>query len=270
MKRAAIFLIVPLCFFLLVSCSKRQTPDYVLEAYAELKAELDPDTVGDNMAKLEAFKKKYSLYAITVVVDEEILQWNDKAKLQVKRAKNLARKGDLDRAQRILEDLAQTMPSTNTGKEAQQYLAFKIPMFRINQFMSEGQLYDAEATLLELREQVLTPHQTRQVETMLDNVSLAKKNQFRVACQSLYAEMRTFQAKNREYPGHISINTFRYDNATIRDRIEKNILRVEDYRRDGGEFRLVAVAKDGKTRMEITHRGVGRSLEPKDDSESET
>ena len=94
-----------------IGCSRSQpTPP---EVEAELRALLetvDQETPGASLARLTEFRKEYSRYDIVTEIDGEIDRLRSVADGRYHEARELAREGDFDRAEGMLEDLATHLP----------------------------------------------------------------------------------------------------------------------------------------------------------------
>ncbi|MEW6685429.1 MAG: hypothetical protein AB1393_04400 [Candidatus Edwardsbacteria bacterium] len=56
MKSYPTILVIIMCILVFPSCFKKKTaPEEVLKSYEQLKSELDEDTLGESIEKLEAF-----------------------------------------------------------------------------------------------------------------------------------------------------------------------------------------------------------------------
>jgi hypothetical protein len=96
------------CVLLTACASQQDTPPAVTAQYTALKAGLDPDTVGQSIGTLEAFKVVHAGYRISAAVDDDIGSLREQAKDRYHLARELARGGDPARAEKPETLLAQS------------------------------------------------------------------------------------------------------------------------------------------------------------------
>ncbi len=170
-----ILLPITMCALLISGCTGTQpTPEDVRQAYARLKAELDEDTPGASIERLETFRKQNARYPIANTISEDIARLRSKTKGQFHRGRELAREGKFDEAEKILHDLSRHLSDAEEGKMAKQFMQFDLYMLKATRFMMDRRLNEAEQAVREALRKDLTQEQTFQLERMLDGISNAK------------------------------------------------------------------------------------------------
>src|SRR5262249_15730579 len=104
---------------LVVACGSQQdTAPEVATEYAQLKATLDPDTVGQSIRTLETFKRSHAHDRIVAQIDQDIGALRAQASDRFHQARELTRGNDTARAEKILRDLSTRLPDTEAGRKA--------------------------------------------------------------------------------------------------------------------------------------------------------
>ena len=86
---------------------------------------MDPDRLGASAAGLAVFLETCRAYEIAPEVEAEMDRLRALGEGRYHEARELARKGEFDRAEAILEDLARYYPDTPDGESAKEHLRFE-------------------------------------------------------------------------------------------------------------------------------------------------
>ena len=164
----ALCLCACLCCF---GCGKKDAPEAVNDQYKVLLEELDADTVGKSIEKLQAFQAQYSRYKIADSAAEKIESLQNDSTDRYLAARDLARDGEFDRADTILKDLVEYFPTTSQGKNAAQYLEFEFPLMMADHLMMDKEFEKAETILRKLRAKKFSNEQSMVVEAKLDGIT---------------------------------------------------------------------------------------------------
>jgi hypothetical protein len=240
---------------LLAACTGEQdTPADVMAQYAQLKAGLDPGAIGQSIQRLEAFETAHARYRIAAPVRGDIAQLRKQASERFHLARELARGADLARAEKILNDLATTLPDTDPGRMAKAFMQFDFPMLKAGLLMTERRFTEVDETMRRLLTTDLTAVQTSQVERVLDAVHAAVLASLDSACHRLRVALRGgvrpgWPLSKRALAGAPARGGSR---GPGRDR---GIPLVDRELSGRGRFSFVAVGKDGKTRRRVTEKG---------------
>lgn len=260
--RTFIPFVVLLCLLFFFSCQKDETPDYVTESYEDICKNLDEDAIGKSILELEAFKSRTGQYKISEKVSEKIENLRKKVKGQYAKARDLAREENLERAEKILEDLAIHFSDTTDGKMAKKYLRFEYPMFKANRLLMNRKLDEAKTILTKLQTKELTANETQHLERLLDSISTTQKavsfsgeRKFKAACRMLLINLKRYRGENGEYPNILSLDSDKLLSKNS-DVVRESISNIENYSAGKDKFSLTAVGKDPKNRAKVTQKGV--------------
>lgn len=246
----------------------KDTPPEVLESYRQVKSELDEEALGASIGRLEELLEKYSEYTISSVIRQDIEAMRDKVDGRFDMARQLAREGELERAERILRDLVTYFPETKDGERAGEYMRFEFPVFKAQRLMMDGRVGEAESVLEEVKTKELEPQQARIVEQILDGLSnarygveKARVQSMKAACKQLHTLLEMYRAEHGEYPGSLSLSALELGGSSSEKVIKENLSSIENYRGSQDRFSLTAVGRDGETRINITQDGIEESAE---------
>jgi hypothetical protein len=242
---------------LLVACGSQQdTAADVATQYAQLKATLDPDTVGQSIHTLETFKRGHAHERIVAQIDQDIGMLREQARDRFHLARELIRGNDTARAEKILHDLSTRLPDTEVGRMAKEFMAFDFYMIKANRLMNDRRLAEAEKTLRGLSAAKLSPAQAGQVERVLDTIHDASIASLENVCRQLLVALQAFHAQDGQYPAALSLNNLPNLDPTFESQIKESISSIEGYRATRDTFSFVAVGKDGTSRQRVTERGL--------------
>jgi predicted Zn-dependent protease len=246
------------------SCGeKKETPPEVEEIYKHLKSELDEDCIGESINRLEGFQKVNENYSISITVKEDVDQLRDQLEGRYHVARELAREGELERAEKILKDLIMYFPDTDDGEKAERYMQFDFDMFKATQLMMDNRYEEAEQTIREVMTRELTLQQAENAERLLDGLTNAKRGHaisriqsMKAACHRLYLLLTRYRVENDNYPEHLNLHSLDFVDSASERALQKSLSAIEDYQASKKGFSLTAVGKDSRTRIRITQDGV--------------
>ena len=242
-----------------IGCSRSQpTPPEVDAEFRALLGTVEREPPGASVARLTEFRNKHSRYHIVTEVDSAIERLRSVADGRYHEARELARQGDFDRAESILEDLAAHLPETSSGESAQDHLAFDF-YFGKAQWLIVRQRWEESgevARLLLGRD--LTRAQKEQVETILDNAgyvgaaySQATRAQAQTACRHLTIYLQMMYAEEGRYPSQLSLSDVeKWDPVGSRS-VLRALSAIEGYEQTDRGYSFMAVSAQGEHRIRI-------------------
>jgi hypothetical protein len=260
MNRVFITVGVLLCIVFAVNgCTKKPTPSHVQEAYDELLANVDNDRPGHTIQEFTAFKKRYKGFDITNLVSMKIDDFNNRIADNYAQACLLARDGEFDRADVILQDLAKYFPSLPTGKKAKQYLRFDFRMKHANHHMERKKVALAREILTVMRVQRLKPYELQQVNRAFELMVEGYLDHFQTGCKTLYLSLLGYHRKYGTFPKNLDLESLVWVALKDKNRITDAISTIRDYQADKNHFSLVAVSMEQDLLEPITQRGLGKT-----------
>ena len=256
--------LVMVCIATFPGCSRKEpTPVEVLTSYQELRSQLDEDALGESIQKLTAFRDAYAKYQISTTVTGDISRLREQVKGRLHTARELAREGKLERAEKIIKDLANHFADMDEGQMARQFMQFDFFMLKANRLMQERRLDEAEQTIKGLLKKELTTEQVFLAERVLDGISQAKLSQAMSTVAQLQNAARNLQvvlhmhfAEQGKYPPTLSMENLGSIEPSVQNRIRESLAAIEDYRVSDTGFSLLAVGKDGKSRFRVTQDAI--------------
>jgi len=257
-------LMIVIAFTVISSCGEKlPTPPEVEDAYLRLKSDLDDDTPGQSIDRLEAFRNDYGDYLIGVTAKEEIERLRGQVEGRYHLARELAREGDLERAEKILTDLTTYFPGSDDGEMAKEYMRYEFHIFKATRMMMDERFDEAEEALREVLTHDLSRQESENAERQLDGLTNARRGHeisrvhgLRSACQQLRVMLMMYRAEHGRFPGKLSIDSPEIEGAAGNGMIRRHISAIEDYRVTKKGFSLVAVGTDRRTRFHVTSDGV--------------
>ncbi|MBI4529201.1 MAG: hypothetical protein HY695_35835 [Deltaproteobacteria bacterium] len=225
----------------------------------QLRSNLDEDASGEAIAKLEKFRDRYSRFHVSTIVSQEIAKLRAQVKGRFHVARELAREGELERAEKIIRDLAHHFAATDDGRWAKEFLGFDFYLWKANHLIRDQRFDEAEESLNELFKKYPAPARISEAERMLDAITQAQAGrartvqaQARSASVQLQVLLRSYYRKHRRYPGALALDQLDLDQPIVQSKIKGNLSAISDYQFSDGGFSLITVAKDGKTRFRVT------------------
>ncbi len=247
------------CALLVSACAAdRDTPAAVTKEYERLKGELDQDTIGESIQRLEAFRKANEQYRIAATVAEDVTRLSEQARGRFHMARELARGPELSRAEKILNDLATSLPDTDDGRMAREFMQFDFHMLKASLLMNEGRLAEADQTVRQLLGTKLDAARASQVERVLDAIHTSAVAALENGCRLLRVSLEAARAEQGQYPSALSLDNLPLRNPGLESEIAASLSSIESYQPTRDGFSFIAVGKDGKTRRRVTERGIER------------
>jgi len=245
------------CALIISACAaERDTPAIVTNEYEQLKRELDQDTIGESIRRLDAFRKANAQYRIARTVAEDITRLREQANGRFHVARELARGPNLPRAEKILNDLATSFPDTDDGRMAREFMQFDFHMFKANLLMNDRRFAEADQTVRQLLGTKLDAARASQVEHVLDAIHTAVIAGLENGCRLLRVSLEAARAEQGQYPRTLSLDNLPLRDPGLESEITASLSSIESYQPTRDGFSFVAVGKDGKTRRRVTERGI--------------
>src|SRR5262245_49566173 len=150
--------------YLLASCTQEPgpTPQDVSTRFHAMLDTLDVNHPGAALLALDTFMNNNPSYTVADSVEREILEWRGAIQGRYHQARELARDGEFDRAERMLKDLA-LLPQTEDGASAAQHLEFEFYFEKAKWLMVRQRFQESEAVARELLSRDLNRFQRDQV-----------------------------------------------------------------------------------------------------------
>jgi hypothetical protein len=240
------------------ACSKPQpTPPEVAAEYQALLQGVDPGRPGASAARLAAFLETCRPYEIAPEVEAEIDRLRSLVDGRYHAARELARQGDFDRAEAILEDLAH-LPDTPDGASAREHLAFDFHLGKAQWLMVRQRWEESEEVARLLVDRDLAREQQEQVEMILDragHVGAARfeavRFQARAACRHLLILLEMKYAEEGQFPARFSLSDVEDWDPAGSGSIVRALSSIEGYRPSDRGVSFTAVSSEGGHRIRI-------------------
>ena len=262
MKTFMPFLVVFFCLLFFFSCQKSETPDFVSESYDDLCKNIDKDQLGKGIKELKAFKERSVQYKIADKVTQKIEALGAKVEGRFAKARDLVREENLERAEKILQDLAIDLSETNDGKMAKEYLRFEFPMSKANHLLVNRQFDKAKSVLLELRKNKLTANETQHLERLFDSIAntekaqgMAGKQKFKAACKIISISLKKHYAEWGEYPKTLTLKSEVIMKKSP-EFLSESVSGIENYKAGKKGFSMTVVGTNPDNKANITQKGV--------------
>jgi len=242
---------------LLVACGSQQdTSAQVAARYTELKATLDPDTVGQSIQTLQTFKQGHAHERIVAQIDQDIGTLRGQAKDRFHLARELVRGNDITRAEKILHDLSIKLPDTEAGRMAKEFVAFELPMIKANRLANARRFSESEKTLRDVPTARLSPGQADQLERGREAMHDANIAGLENACRLIFNLLQAYRAQDGQYPVALSLNNLPELDRGVESQIKESIASIQGYQATRDTFSFVAIGKDGTSSQRVTERGL--------------
>jgi len=242
-----------------IGCSRTQpTPPEVDAEFRTLLETVDQEAPGAFLARLTEFRKKHSRYDIVTEVDSAIERLGAVADGRYHEARELAREGEFDRAEGMLEDLATHLPQTSAGESAKDHLAFDFYFGKAQWLMVHQRWEESGEVARLLLGRDLTRAQMEQVETILDNAgyvgaaySEATRAQAQTACRHLTIYLQMMYAEEGRYPSQLSLSDVeKWDPVGSRS-VLRALSAIEGYEQTDRGYSFTAVSAQSGHRIRI-------------------
>jgi hypothetical protein len=242
-----------------LGCSKHEPapPDLRVE-YQALLGTLDDDLPGASASRLAEFMNANRKYDIVTEVETEIARLRSLADGRYHEARELAREGDFDRAEGMLQDLATYLSDTPDGESAKEHLAFNFYLGKAQWLMVRQRWEEGADVVRPLLERDLTRVQREQVETILDGAgvvgaaySQAERDQTRAATRHLVIYLETRNADEGAYPSRLSLSDVEDWDPVGSRSILRALSAIEGYQRTDRGYSFVAVSASKQHRVRV-------------------
>ena len=234
------------------------TPPEVDAEYRALLETVDEDLPGASVARLTNFMARYGEFDIVTEVERELDRLRLLADGRYHDARELAREGDYDRAEVILEDLATHLSETSVGESAKEHLEFDFYVGMAQALMVRQRWAEAAEVARPLLERDLTRAQKEQVETMLDAAgqvgaaySEATRAQVRAVSHQLVILLETMYADEGQYPSQLSLSDVaEWDPVGSRSML-RSLSAIESYERTDRGYSFTAVSAENQHHIRV-------------------
>jgi hypothetical protein len=259
--RCILFLAGTLACQALAGCDSRvPAPPDVRAEHAELVASLDENAPGLAVLRLQEFARRRERYAPALGVQQDIGRWQALLEPAYRKARDLARDGAFDEAERILVDLA-LVPDEPAGRLSRDFLAFEFHKLKASRLLVAGDAEGAETAARQALDRPLGDEQMAAAQQMLDTAALAKLGAEMTRTTALQSAARTVQVclvsyfvEYGRYPERFTLEDPALEMARATRTVDV-VARFEDYRADPETFSLIVVGRSG-ARFLVTDRTV--------------
>jgi hypothetical protein len=250
--RPAILAFLAAATFALCSCKRelRPTPAAVADHYHALVDTLDDARPGACAAALTKFLEEAGRYQIADSARAQIRHFELMAHGGYHEARELAREGEFDRAEEMLQDLSWL--DTEDGRSAHEHLRFEFYMEKARWLLVRQRFDEADAVARELLGHDLNRFQRNEAEKVLDytgNVGaamqMAKGTEERSACKQLTVFLATMYVDNGTYPETFSLEDLQQMDPYNAQAMGRMFSSFDEYQASRDHYSLVAVAKSG-------------------------
>ncbi len=231
---------------------KAATPIQIEARYHAMLDSLDVHAPGAAIERLNAFLTENAGYQIADSARAERKRFLAAAEGRYHMARSLARDGDFDVAEDVLQDLARA-PETPDGENAQRHLEFEFYIEKARWLMIHQRFDESEAVARSLLSRKLTPVQVDEVEKVLDYtaqaqtvVGMAARERSLNACRQLMVLLATIYAEEGEYPSSFSMSDLEERDSQGGRFITGTLTSIEDYEATRDSYSLVAVSSTGE------------------------
>jgi hypothetical protein len=239
---------------LVCGCDREKAPTTpeVQARYHALLDTLDADAPGAAVNYLGIFLREAAKYQVADSVQIEMNRFRAATEGRYHEARSLAREGEFDRAERMLEDLAR-LPDTPDGESAINHLKFQFYIEQAKWLLIHQRFAESKVVAQELLKRDLNRFQVDEVEQILDYTGHANSalemtslQDARNACRQLIVLLANVYINDGSYPTTLSISDLdRLDPYGSRS-IASKLSSIEDYHASQDNYSLVAVGKGGQ------------------------
>ncbi|RKZ17535.1 hypothetical protein DRQ53_03170 [bacterium] len=260
MQYFARFLMVAIACNALAACEggKAPTPPTVTAQFHALLDSLDDAPPGTAVVRLEEFARLYPDYAIVDTAQAEIARFRTTTAGDFHAARELARQGQFDQAESILEDLARYLPETPDGELAKRHLKFDFYFAKAQWLMVRQRHEESAVVASQLLDSDLSVYQANQVEMLLDNAANVDAALIQIehvnarnSCRDLSILLMQRYAEEGMLPGSLSLADIAaldpYNSASIM----RGLSSIEDYEVSEYSFSFTGVSKKGHHRIRV-------------------
>lgn len=242
-----------------VGCSRPEpTPPEVTAEYEALLEAVPAQPPGVSVARLKEFQERYQGFDIATPVEAEIDRIRALADGRYHEARELAREGEFDEAEAVLQDLATHLPETSGGESAAEHLAFDFYFGKAQWLMVRQRWEESEEVARILLDRELTRAQREQLEAILDNAghvgaarSQAVRAQARAARRHITILLEMMYAEEGRYPSQLSLADMEAWDPMGSRSIRRALSSIEDYRATDRGASFTAVSAAGQHRIRV-------------------
>lgn len=234
------------------------TPPSVRAHFHALVDSLAKEMPGAASSRLTFFLDGTGGYTLADTVRTELDRVRTEAAGWYHEARQMARAGDFDYAEAVLQDLATHLADTPAGQSARQHLAYDFHYGQAQWLVTNQRFDEAETVARRLLKRDLSAEQTRQVEAMLDNLvyvdtamGMAERSQVRAACRQVTIMLLQEYAMEGRYPSRLSLAEVERRDPHGFGAIGRSLSKIEDYRTTSRGVSFVGVGKEGKQRVRV-------------------
>ena len=259
--RCILLLTVTLACQALAGCDSRvAAPPDVRAEHAGLVASLDQNAPGLAVLRLQEFARRRERYASALGVQHDIARWRALLEPAYRRARDLARDGAFDEAERVLVDLA-LVPDEPAGRLSREFLAFDFHKLKASRLLVAGDAEGAETAARQVLARPLGDQEMAAAQQVLDMAALAKLGAQMTKTTALQSAAKTVQVclvsycvEYGRYPERFTLDDPALEMARATRTLDV-VARLEDYRADTDTFSLIVVGRSG-ARFLVTDRTV--------------
>jgi tetratricopeptide (TPR) repeat protein len=239
---------------LAVSCSRQKapTPAELQARFRALVDTLDTTTPGRSVEQLDAFLREAAKYEIADSVQMEMEKYRAATRGRYHQARSLAREGEFDAAESMLQDLA-LLPDTDDGQSARHHLEFEFYIEKARWLLVRQRFDEAEAVARELLTRDLNRFQADEAEKILDYTGhagaatqMVSRQQARDACTQLIILLANLYINDGGYPAALSIGDLERLDPYASRFLVNSLSSIDEYSATTDHYSLVAVSKGGQ------------------------
>ena len=162
--------------------------------------------------RLKHFAERHTQSAIASSLDRDMALWRERLQPAYLAARDLARDGQFDKAERMLADLA-LVPDEPAGNQSAEFLAFEFHRLKASRLLVTGDAAGAEQAARDMLAQPLGDDQLTAAQQLLDTTALANLGATMMRTTALESSARTLQvflhsqyADNGQFPERLSLD----------------------------------------------------------------
>ena len=234
------------------SREKAPTPPDVAARFHAMLDTLSVDRPGASAERLGSFLEEANRYQIADSVQIELNRFRSASAGRYHEARALARDGEFDRAERMLQDLAR-LPDTPDGESALNHLKFEFYIEQARWLLVHQRFKESKAVAQELLSRDLNRFQVDEVEKILDYtghadsaLEMTSRQADRDACRQLIVLLANLYINDGSYPSTLSISDLDRLDPYGSKFIVNHLAAIENYRASQDNYSLVAVGKSGQ------------------------
>ena len=265
--RSAFYLVFLCLLMVALGCAreKQPTPPAVEAHFYAMLDSLAEAPPGASVSTIAAFLRRYGVYQIADTAQIALERARSAADGRYHEARELARRGEFDRAESILEDLATHLADTPDGENAKRYLEFEFYLGKAQWLLVHQRHEECEAVARALLARDLTAFQVEQVEKTLDNAgyvdtafSMSERANAENACRQLSMMLVQRYVEEGIYPSRLNLSDVKRWESFSSEAILRGLSAIEDYRISKQSFSFVGVSAKGRHRIRVVDGQIQR------------